>query len=363
MIAVEPPPFSPRSARAAEQAKAELAGKPSLKHEGSAKLASTLPAGAKRKKKKGEPPLKLDRRKASFAVIDRACRVAQGGQGRTYWSAVCHPPVQPGKRRTAKFVFTATSGAMAGAVGMLPPTASKSDLQDWLGWQVHSAALWLDGTCRQNGKKLGEVSATDISQSEALVCEHDGTALTVWRNGEALRRFDGVPSDWCFAAGAFGGNVRLMREHDDVGGQIPRCCFSKITALNVPDADMGSGGSDVYVTFELRREDGSLFTAKPLMARTSTLEEAGETCEFSDSIALPLPAESFSSGTLEITVCDEDDGDDCVIGRASHPIEISTEVVKVENVVVAGQPQPGAAGYAFPDFEISFEFEFKGSFA
>ena len=50
MLAVQPP-FSPRSARAAQEAKSELAGKPSFKHEGAATLASTLPTGTKRKKK------------------------------------------------------------------------------------------------------------------------------------------------------------------------------------------------------------------------------------------------------------------------------------------------------------------------
>ena len=54
-------------------------------------------------------------------------------------------------------------------------------------------------------------------------------------------------------------------------------------------------------------------------------------------------------------------GDDA-LGCATIPLTYSPEITNVEYLVLEGQPQPGAAGYCFPDSEISFTVEFRGAF-
>ena len=67
------------------------------------------------------------------------------------------------------------------------------------------------------------------------------------------------------------------------------------------------------------------------------------------------------SSTTSGSLCVGAEGDDA-LGCATIPLTYSPEITNVENLVLEGQPQPGAAGYCFPDSEISFTVEFRGAF-
>ena len=97
--------------------------------------------------KRSEPPLRINASKMAGPVrVDNTGRVATGGQGRTYWNVMTEPPAMPGKARSAKFVFEPSWENPYGAVGMLPLAVKKRpDLDDWLGFQEQSVAVWLDG--------------------------------------------------------------------------------------------------------------------------------------------------------------------------------------------------------------------------
>lgn len=345
--------------------------KPSFQSPGEAAVqpAAVLRANGKKvKQKKTEPPLKINKAKTTFACLEGQGRIVRAKQGRTYWNGMCFPPAVPGKRRTAKMLWTPWEAA-SGAVGMLPPNTTPAEMQDWLGFQQRSVALWLNGECRQNDQRLPDIEPTDVTQEghDTFVLEHEGTRLTIWRDGVKLRAFDNVPADWCFAAGGFGGKVRLMRENDDAGGFVPRIRLSDIVAYHVPDGDMGAGGSDAFVQFELLDEAGELLNlsnGRPCMAHTETIDEASETATFEGAIAVPVP-ETFTSGALRVTLLDDDIGEnaDDALGVATMPISFSTETNGVEKMVLEGCLQPGGAGYRFTDSEISFKVDFKGVFA
>ena len=317
--------------------------------------------------KRTEPPLRIDKQHTSFCSLDPACRVARAGQGRTYFNALCQAPIAPGARRTAKFVFSPFEN-LRGVVGMLPPGVARVDMQDWLGWQRESTAVWLDGTCRQDGKRLtGCTPAPNPSKGDTIVCRHEGTNLTVWREGGegVLKAFANVPADWRFAAGAFGGTVRLMREHEDAGGQIPRVCITSIKAFKVPDGDMGAGRSDAFVSFLMVDEHGEPLVfpdGRPRSVHTETVDEASEEVEFPDSLAIPLP-NGFQSGTLVVTLYDDDDNsEDDALGVASVAFAYSPTSLVFDKLTLQGQEQPGAFGFVFPDSEVSFKLDFLGAF-
>ena len=46
-------------------------------------------------------------------------------------------------------------------------------------------------------------------------------------------------------------------------------------------------------------------------------------------------------------------GGQCKVVKGEGPVEI-------DKMVTRGYPQPGAGGYIFPDFELSFCVEYKG---
>ena len=247
---VEPKPPSFMSPRSAEQQPVPTTGAP---------RAGSNSREKKVKARKTEPPLKINKAKKAYAVLEMAGRIVRGAHGRTYWNGMCFPPVNPGQRRTAKMVFFPWESAQA-AVGMLPPDTSADNVQDWLGWQLESVAYWLDGECRQNGALTSPAEATDVSKEghNTLVLTHEGTSLTVMRDGVVLKSFLNVPAHWCFAVGGFGGKVQLMREHDDAGGFLPRMRVNDVCAFQVPDGDMGAGGSDPFVKFQLVTDLGVL---------------------------------------------------------------------------------------------------------
>ena len=103
---------------------------------------------------------------------------------------------------------------------------------------------------------------------------------------------------------------------------------------------------------------------RPRAANTDTLGNVTAECTFPDAIALPVPV-TFESGLLQVILFDDDKGsNDDALGAADIPIKyIAGEPFVVDKAVLKGQPQPGAAGYCFPDSEISFSIEFKGAFA
>ena len=55
--------------------------------------------------------------------------------------------------------------------------------------------------------------------------------------------------------------------------------------------------------------------------------------------------------------------DDDALGIGLIPVTYSGEKFTIEKAVMKGQAQEGTAGYFFPDFEVSFDLEFKGIFA
>jgi len=331
-----------------------------------------------KKSRQAELPLQVNPKKVTFAVLDQHRRVAKAAQGRTYWTAMCNPPLHTnGKLRTAKFAFSPWQSA-AGAVGMLPPNMREDDLNDWLGYQLESAAVWLDGACRRNGRKLNNVVAAPkaATDGDLILCQHQGTTLTITRDGELLKKFYNVPADWCFAAGAFGGKVTMMREHeeDDSGRHhLARLVFSDITAFKVPDGDMGPSRSDVFVEFELLNEDGTaaqpFADGRPRVVQTAVTGETMETIEFPDQIGLPLPSDYVTfGGLLSITLYDDDlKSADDALGKTTMPIIFSSEhwqedKMILDHLVLKGEMQKGAAGYRFPDAEISFTIRWKGAF-
>jgi len=290
--------------------------------------------GAKKEEKAKEKALLIDRKKTTFTVVGPANRTVRSSHGTTYWNAVCRPPVNPGKKRSAKFVFESLSSELRGAIGMVPPDVDPNNLHDWLGYQTKSVAVWLDGTCRFMGERVGNASKTgtipikDSTQDDrngwVMTCELDGTTLTISHAVapgppqilEVVRVFHGVPTDWCFAVGAFGGRVRVMRAGQTVDNQRPRAVVGDIVTFGVPDGDLGAGGSDVFVRFDVLDEDGDPVTAAGfpdgVFAVTDTQHEAGSTCSFPDEIPIALPP-GFTSGILMVTVFDEDNDDDDVL--------------------------------------------------
>ena len=110
--------------------------------------------------------------------------------------------------------------------------------------------------------------------STTYVCLHS--------HEQVVRVFHGVPTDWCFAVGAFGGRVRVMRAGQTVDNQRPRAVVGDIVTFGVPDGDLGAGGSDVFVRFDVLDEDGDPVTAAGfpdgVFAVTETRHEAGSTC-------------------------------------------------------------------------------------
>ena len=255
-------------------------------------------------------------------------------------------------------------GAPDAAIGMLPATTSKTQMLDWLGFQSQSVAVWLDGTCRQNGQKVPSVNKID--PTDVVKMEHDGkTTLTFYRNDLPMRKFLGVPADWRFAAGAFGGAVQVLREGEDAGSDNhkPRVIIADLVAFRVPDGDMGEGRSDAFVQIELLSSDGKPIkglNGKDLVVQTKTNQEAdSDECPWNDVLAIPLP-DNFLEGQLHVTVWDDDENsaDDC-LGGNKVPIQRGTPVVH-EKLPLKGHKQPGAAGYYFTDFEISFNISFGG---
>jgi len=260
---------------------------------------------------------------------------------------------------------------------MLPPGVCEEELSDWLGFQRESAAVWLDGACRQWGKRLSRVSPAlknAAQEGDTITCCHAGSRLTVSRDGKAIKTFDGVPASWCFAAGAFGGQVRVMREcEEEPSLQQSRLVFSDVTVFHVPSGDMGKGRSDVYVEFALLQPDGTAAAAqsegRPRLVTTCSLSQGGETCTFADQLQLPLP-DGFvtTGGLLSITVYDDDlSSSDDALAVATMPLSFTPEawpgdMISLDQLQMQGQPQAGTAGSRFPDSEISFTLRWKGSF-
>jgi len=322
-------------------------------------------SGGKPRAKKAEPPLTVH--KKTFAVLDG--RVVSAGQGRTYWNVLCTPPDEDsmGKIRSAKFVFSPWNSA-AGAVGMLPPAVNSDDLSDWLGWQTESVALWLDGTCRQNGSKRASVDAVKAhTEGDTLLCKHMGTKLIISRGGDVIKTFHDVPANWCFATGAFGGSVSLLRESEEDGfkSKQPRIVLTDIIAFKVPDGDQGTGRTDVFVEFQLLNHDGSpsepFPDRRPRRVTTCALAADGDsTCVFQDQLALLLPDQyTQDGGLLSITVYDDDlKAADDKLGMSTIPLIFTPanwpdDVCNVDQHVLTGQRS--LAGHDFPDLDISFK--------
>lgn len=148
-------------------------------------------AASARSVAKNDPPLRINPKRVTFGVLSESRQLVRAGQGRTYWNAQCETPATPGAVRTAKFVFSPWKAgeAAAGAVGMLPPGVCEEELSDWLGFQRESAAVWLDGACRQWGKRLSRVSPAlknAAQEGDTITCCHAGSRLTVSRDGKAI---------------------------------------------------------------------------------------------------------------------------------------------------------------------------------
>ena len=195
-----------------------------------------------------------------------------------------------------------------------------------------------------------------------------GTTLTVSRDGQPLQVFHGVPSDWCFAVGGFGGKVQLMQAHEEAGGLQPRLVLNQLNVLQVPDSDLGAGRSDVFVLFRLRLADGGDSTIAS--ATTKTMHEAGENIAFPDELAILLPNSSYRGPFfLDITVYDDDqkeDGTDdalgtCCFGPFAYEEAEEGAADALHEQPLKGCEQPGAGGYRFPDFSINFSLAWKGA--
>jgi hypothetical protein len=131
---------------------------------GAPPLKSPALAPGKKKAAREEAKVCVDKSKCSFARVDKAGLSVKSGQGRTWWTCLVTAPTvaQQGPRRSCKFEFSEWESP-AGAVGMLPASASAADVSDWLGWQSASVALWLDGSCRQNSRLLRSTAPIDVA--------------------------------------------------------------------------------------------------------------------------------------------------------------------------------------------------------
>lgn len=336
-----------------------------------------------------EPPLLLDKRRAPFAVVGPAARVVECKQGRTYWNALCRAPTNPGQRRSAKFVFDKNGDNTIGYVGMLPQSTGPLGLGDWLGWQSQSVGVSIDGFSRQNGARMPDTAKTPLvmvadstlekgcREGYVFILEHKGTTVTITQRVSVeanvpqvfapVATFHNVPGDWCFAVGAFGGRVRVMRANQTVDGQKPRAVLSNIMVHNVPDGDLGvQGGSDLFVTFELLDTQGEPIVShhfpEGIRAETETMDDVigSTTVTFPDEVAMAIPAD-FKEGKLLIIAYDEDKDRDEVLGRGEVDVVYYTTGRPIDNVFMKGEEQIGTAGFFFPDFSLSFVLNFRGA--
>jgi hypothetical protein len=317
--------------------------------------------------------VRFDTRLKSFCVHELGGRVARGCQPKSYWCALGNGSRAAGKARVSQFLWMLKEDGshQLGAVGMVPP--QKHGLEDWLGWQNESVAVWNDGTRRQNGVRLANVGKAEAGKPLLYLLEYvpEGDlndtrkgdrlgSLTVWRNGHVQCTFAGIPASWRFAAGGFGGSVRLLKEGEDPGQAMPRIAISSITAFHLPDGDMGEARSDAFVQIELVNDQGS-GPGRKQVVQTETMANAEETCAWDDTLVMQLPA-SFETGRLIITVWDDDLDEDDALGVAELAITAAEGTIEIDKLEMKGCPQPGAAGYTFPDFELSLKFEFLNLF-
>ena len=101
--------------------------------------------------------------------------------------------------------------------------------------QPQAAAVWFDGTCLQNGKRLSDV--------EPFKSEEKGGCFDVYYDSKAqrftvvesnrglVRQFKNIPPGWRFAIGGFGGGCALIEGEDP--GEVslrPRMVISSIVA-------------------------------------------------------------------------------------------------------------------------------------
>ena len=304
-------------------------------------------------KPRAKANVRFEKKLKSYCVVSPDRKSVRNGQGRIWWNALCEVPRNSPE---VKLFLPKDEGIETMAVGMVPPTLKGDNLSDWLGRQSSSAAVYLDGQCVQNGIRIPDVPPVPIGENGVLLeMEHtDGQFLSIFHNGQLIKQFHGIPPDWRFAVGGFGGRAVIVDDGEDSEDTKAKLVISNITAKNVPDADAapGSGRSDVYVAFELQG-------GGPIVRTNGNVANATEVAAWSDPVALLLPV-NFATGNLIVTAWDDDiNSPDDALGGAVVSLNLAAGAANVGPIVMKGYPKPEAEDEVFPDFEVSFSVEYR----
>ena len=199
--------------------------------------------------------------------------------------------------------------------------------------------------------------------------------LAVYRNDDVLRRFSNVPHTWRFAAGGFGGKVRVLRDGEDPKVlAVPRLCVSKFAAFGLPPDVFSGPRLNTFVQLDLLDAEGKPVLGShggPMHLQTKSpsphapplpgVEPPGPgDSVWDDELAFMLP-ESLSNGAqLRVTVWDDDEGKrENALGGTMVPIALGEGEVSHDHLQIRGfQPMPG--GHTFADCQLSFSLEVKG---
>ena len=305
-----------------------------------------------------ENPSKGATVKKSYCALEEGNKVARSCQGRVWWNA-CVEEIEGTGPMRVEVLFPKGQDSMP-AVGMLPPTLSRMNMEDWMGRQPQSTSVWFDGQVLANGTRHPDISPSVFEMGEngvLLELEWEAGRFSILRNDELIYEFNGVPRDWRFCVGGFGGKCRLIDEGEDSGDGGSKVAISKIVARNLPDGDMGkgSGSSEAYVQFQLMNQAGRRVKS----VRTSVVHNPAAECEWEDTVVLALPP-GFSSGQMAVTVWDDDlhSADDALGGGVCN-LSVAEGVVTVDALAINGLEN--GAGGTFPDFELGFALEYRGA--
>ena len=308
--------------------------------------------------------VRFDKKMASYAVYENDRRKVRAGQG-CWWNAVCEELPSDAKENKLTFAFPKTEAAQTLALGMVPPTLKRDELSDWLGRQPQAAAVWFDGTCLQNGKRLSDV--------EPFKSEEKGGCFDVYYDSKAqrftvvesnrglVRQFKNIPPGWRFAIGGFGGGCALINEGEDPGevSLRPRMVISSIVA-KVPDC---ASKPDVRVQFELWLDGGhepymsTLAQSPPVIAEDGTVSE----CVWPDALAFYEAPTTLTGAKLFVTIWDNSVQE--AIGGGIIDIAVPedmSEGMKIKQTIGLYDPQLNCWDEESEGFEMTMSLGFVG---